>query len=134
MTPSAAKYFIHEAQEQKVIGWAEESHTNEQSHQTDLKKSVLNLEIRGEQEESTGKNGKNTWGCFSVEEEEMGIDPSPNSFCGPKWRVPRGQVLWPRGAPYSGPCWPYGVPLLAVSSPANITYLQIFLEFFEKIF
>ena len=74
------------------------------------------------------------WGWFSVEREEMGTGHPPNSLCGPRWRVPRGLVLWPRGALPSGPWWPPGAPLLAVSSSGKITYLQIFLEFFEKIF
>ena len=57
-----------------------------------------------------------------------------DSLCGQRWRVPRGLVLWPRGALPFGPWWPSGAPHLAVSSSGKITYLQIFLEFLEKIF
>ena len=64
----------------------------------------------------------------------MGTGHALDSLCGPTWWVPRGLVLWPRGALPSGPWWPSGAPLLAVSSSGEITYLQFFLEFFEKIF
>ena len=64
----------------------------------------------------------------------MGSGHPPNSLCGPKWWVPRGQVQWPHGTPYFGPWWPSGVPLLAVSSSGKINFLEIFLEFSEKIF
>ena len=88
-----------------------------------FEKAALNLEIQGEQQESTKFFGENTWSWFSVERKEMSPDSPPNSTCGPKWGVPRGQVQWPRGAPSFGPWWPSGVPLLAVSSPVKITYL-----------
>ena len=83
-------------------------------------KAALKLEIQGEQQESTIFFGENTYSWFSVERKEMSPDSPPNSTCGPKWGVPRGQVQW---APSFGPRWPSGVPLLAVSSRVKITYL-----------
>ena len=62
----------------------------------------------------------------------MGTGHALDSLCGPRWWVPRGLVLWPCGALPSGPWWPSGAPLLAVSSSGEITYLQFFLDFSRK--
>ena len=54
--------------------------------------------------------------------------PLGAKLVGPMW-----QGIWPCGTPCFGPWWPPGVPLLAVGPSGKITYLQIFLEFYEKI-
>ena len=64
----------------------------------------------------------------------MGTGHPLDSLCGPRWWVPRGLVLWPRGALPSGHWWPSGAPLLAVSSSSEITYLQFFSGIFRENF
>ena len=100
-----------------------------------FEKSALILEIEGYQEERVRENfGKIPGGGFLSRGKEMSTCPRPNSPWGPSWWVPRGQGIWPRGTLPFGPCWPSGVPLLAVGPTGKITYLQIFLEFFRENF